>query len=270
MRNLITESIRRQRITLSKVFPLTGFPAYTYVAWPALENKFQDALEKVGLSILLLGPAGCGKTCLLQAMFAKHKKNTIWYYCRPDSTVHELLFVLMRKSASLRQARRLVKTGLMPKDSNDDLFFVHSVMEVLARKKKYIVLENLHELPEEMRRFVGQLLKLACDMSVKVAVSAIAPNAHELSIPEHLIRHRLQIIHMSHFQNAKKHALIRKIEQALNIAMQKELRHDIVSQCYTAAECIRACFNICSVLNIKRRQKQLQNIVRKNGVIFLE
>jgi hypothetical protein len=281
MFTLLAETIRRYGTTVSMVFPFSGFPAYTYAPRLLEEERYARAMRMPGLSILVLGPSCCGKSSFIKNQSLRRARKPAWYLwlcrgrkpawylCDENSKFPYIVNDLLRNTVSRSRAESIIlKSFFMPVDQQEP-YVQQRLLELLVARKKSIVLEDIHKLPQRQRRLVVLLLKQAAAMNVKVILSATAFGARELGFAEAIRHNNLQVIHLSHLRNTQKYILIRKSEQALNIVFSKVLKRKIVEECPTAGECHRVCFNMCEELNVRKWQRKPRYIYSINQIIMM-
>ena len=277
----LAETIRRRRTTVSMVFPFSGFPAFTYAPRPLEEERYARAMRMPGLSILVLGPSCCGKSSFIKNQSLRRSgkpawyrwlcrsRKPAWYLCDENSKFPCIVNDLLRNSVPRSRAESIILRSFSMPASQQEAYVQQRLLQRLVARKKSIVLEDVHKLPQRQRRQVVLLLKQAAAMNVKVILSATAFDARELGFAEAIRHNNLEVIHLSHLHNMQKYILIRKSEQTLNIVFSKVLKRKIVEECATAGDCHRVCFNICEQLNVRKWQKKPRYIYSINQIIMI-
>jgi hypothetical protein len=120
------------RPKLEQVFKTVGLPRFTYVE-PTIYRKFSHAVHVPGKHIVLEGPSGVGKTCLVFRVFEElgFERDADYRYlsAREDGSDQEIMLLLRSGSPHLR----------------------------------LIVIDDVHILSSEVRRHLANHLKLLSD-----------------------------------------------------------------------------------------------------------
>jgi hypothetical protein len=138
---------------LEDVFKTVGLPPYTYVK-PTYYGEVRTDIRQPGKHLLIEGPSGIGKTCVVYKVFEElgWQKDLNYQYvsCRDDTAVDEIRMFFEAAGA-----------GLPPKTST-------------------IVIDDLHLLPTERRSEIGGKLKRLSDRAFE---SVSPPKAILIGIP---------------------------------------------------------------------------------------
>lgn len=120
---------------LAEVFKTVGLPAYTYVK-PRYFGEIRSDIEAVGKHLLIEGPSGIGKTCVVYAVF----KEIGWR----DGIDYS--YLACRDSNAIAKIRGFLREAV---DGNLSVGI--------------LVADDFHILPEDFRHEVGSIMKRLSD-----------------------------------------------------------------------------------------------------------
>ncbi|MCK9897237.1 TIR domain-containing protein [Frankia sp. AgB32] len=189
------EPERRPIVPLERVFRSVGVPALTFVE-PIDYVDFRVALRSPGVGVVLEGPAGIGKTTLLQ-----------W------AMRHEELRLGRLRTFTARSPHDVARLGAL---SDADLTGV-------------IAVDDFHRLPLDVQRTLVDRMKLLADSeddTSKIVVVGIPDTGRALMSLSYDIGPRLQVFSLGSATYDQILSLITKGERVLNIRF--EARSDLV------------------------------------------
>lgn len=184
---------------LSAVFTTVGLPAYTYVK-PEYFGEVRADISQPGKHVLLQGPSGIGKTCVVFKVFEELKwiqgEDFNYVGCRDDNAEDKVNEFLSAASA-----------GQVPTPS-------------------LLVIDDFHLLPSERRTEIGSTLKRLSDrafehtFSAKVILIGIPTTGVSLLSKAYDLGPRLGTYVLTRAQDTQINKLIDEGEVALNVIFE--------------------------------------------------
>lgn len=139
---IVGESKMTVKKKLGEVFKTVGLPPYTYVKPPYFGEVRAD-IEQPGKHLLIEGPSGIGKTCVIYKVFEELKwepnKDYVYVSCR-DSNANQRIELFLKKT-----------------ESN------------MTMDCSVLIIDDFHLLPNQRRAEIGSRLKRLSDRAFEVA-----------------------------------------------------------------------------------------------------
>ena len=220
---------------LPEVFKTVGLPTFTYVK-PAHYSAVRADIEEPGRHLLIEGPSGVGKTCVVHKIF----QDLGW-----------------------RRQREFLSVTGQEQDTTEKIYAhlnkSHPV-EVLGLPQ-ILVIDDFHILPPSTRVDIGRRLKLASDLSFEmstppsVVMIGIPNSASPLLAPAPDLLPRLGIHRIQRASDTEIQKLISEGEDALNVIFEEpDILLDECQGNFWLAQYI--CKSICASQGIFEEQRR--------------
>ncbi|MEL6344982.1 MAG: metallophosphoesterase [Myxococcota bacterium] len=229
---------RPDRMPVNKVFRITGYPPINFVE-PKQMAEIRMELEEFGPGLVVDGASGVGKTTTI---------------------LHVLADILKTSPLNVTNHSRVI--WIRGKSTGDRL----RLQKILDRGDRelqgYLVIDDFHNLPQEMKSEVSNLVKLVADESsnAKIVLIGINPVGASLVNAATDVTGRFTPINMNRQPNDKIRELIEKGERAVNVRFQ-HIDQIVASSRHSFFTAQMMCRHILRMEGIKNSLEETRRVV---------